>query len=357
MQSPNSSHFKKGIIVARYSKDRLKEVGSMTREALYYKKKDLDRVRCELCPHHCLLSDKQRGRCSVREVRDGSLYTLNYGAVSSAAIDPIEKKPLYHFKPGKYILSLGSFGCNFSCSFCQNYSISKELPDTQHLPPEELIGLAKDKKQSGSVGIAFTYNEPSIWYEYVYDVARLAENKELDIILVTNGFINKDPLEALLPYINALNIDLKAFTPGFYEKVCGGKLEGVMNTIKTSASKSHVEITTLLVNGYNDSVMEVEELAKWLSSVNPAIPLHLTRYYPNYKLSVPPTPERRLQEGLEAAKKHLQYVYVGNIGGFDNNTYCPECKELLVDRSFYEVKVYLKEPKCPECGYPIYIIL
>lgn len=327
----------------------------MKREALFYKNKG-SLIECNLCPHNCIIKENGAGVCGVRRVRDGVLRSLNYGEISSVSIDPIEKKPLYHYKPGSKILSVGSFGCNFSCGFCQNYSISKDTPPTQYVDPEELILLARDSMDRGNIGIAFTYNEPSIWYEYIYDVAKLKDDKT-KIILVTNGFINIEPLKELLPFIDAMNIDLKAFNDDYYRKVCGGNLNSVLDVIEASSSYCHVEVTTLLVNGYNDSTDEVEKIATWIANINKEIPLHFSRYYPTYKFTAPPTPVETVNRAREAALKHLDYVYTGNISGDGNNTYCPECNALVIDREGYKVEVKLKDNLCPNCGKYINVIL
>ena len=328
----------------------------MKNNASFYIKKDSDVIVCELCPHNCHLREGQTGLCSVRKVSDGELFTLNYGEVSSVAMDPIEKKPLYHYKPGRKILSVGSFGCNFSCGFCQNYSIAKEYPRTQYISPEELITIAAKAKEEDNIGIAFTYNEPSIWYEYIREVAS-ANHADLDIILVSNGYISEKPLLEILPYVKAMNIDLKAFNKDFYKSVCKGNIENVLNTIKVASSKCHVEITTLVVPGYNDAYEELEELVKWISSVDKDIPLHLSRYYPAYKFSAPPTSLEELIESYKIAIKHLSYVYIGNVLGTDANTYCPHCHEMLVKRNGFSAETLIHEDKCPSCGEQINIIL
>jgi pyruvate formate lyase activating enzyme len=277
--------------------------------------------------------------------------------VSSLALDPIEKKPLYHYKPGSYILSAGSYGCNFRCKFCQNYHISMETPMARYIAPEELITIARESSDEGNIGIAFTYNEPSTWFEYIYDVANVPQKNDIDIVLVTNGFIEKKPLEELLPLVNAMNIDLKAFNNKFYKEVCGGNLEDVMAIIELASSKCHVELTTLLVNGHNDSEEEVEKLAKWISSINKDMPLHLSRYFPNYKFDAPATPVDRVIRSAEIAKQYLNYVYVGNIPEVDSNTYCPKCGKMLIDREGYRTKTLIDNNICPECSSRINIVI
>ena len=328
----------------------MKNIGS------FYYKNEQGGIICELCPHNCHLRDGQIGICGVRQIIDGELFTLNYGEVSSAALDPIEKKPLYHYKPGKKILSVGSFGCNFSCGFCQNYSIAKEYPNTQYIPPEELIKIAVKAKEDGNIGIAFTYNEPSIWYEYIRDVIS-ANHEDLDLVLVSNGYISKEPLLELLPHIKAMNIDLKAFNKGFYNSVCKGDMDNVLNTIKLASSKCHVEVTTLVIPGYNDAAEELEDLAKWLAAVDKDIPLHLSAYHPAYNFHVPPTSLEELLAAYNTAIKHLSYVYIGNVLGAETKTYCPKCHEPLIKRNGFNTEVLIYKNKCPFCEEHINIIL
>lgn len=328
----------------------------MENQAKFYIK-EKGNIRCTLCPNKCILKEGARGVCDARQVIGGFLKCLNYGEISSLAIDPVEKKPLYNYKPGSVILSAGSYGCNFHCGYCQNYTISKEKPETRYISPADLVKIAQLEKENGNIGIAFTYNEPSIWYEYVLDTSVIAKQNNLDIVLVTNGYINKEPLMQLLPYVDAVNIDLKAFNEEYYNKICGGNLKNVMETISYASEKCHVELTTLLVNGYNDTLSEIENEAKWISSIDKNIPLHLSRYFPSYKFKAPPTPIERIIKCSNEAKKYLNYVYTGNINGVDSNTYCPSCGKLLVERNYYNVRSDLKENKCPECGYPVNIIL
>lgn len=328
----------------------------MLREGLFYKKHD-DKVKCFLCPHSCVIGENKFGACSTRTNINGTLKTINYGEVSSIAIDPIEKKPLYHFKPTKEILSVGSFGCNFTCDFCQNYQIAQYKPNCQYVSPQKLIELSL--KEDENIGIAFTYNEPSIWYEYIYDTAKeLKENHpELNIVLVTNGYIGEEPLTRLLPYVDAMNIDLKAFQEEYYRKICGGNIKAVLKTIERASERCHVEITTLLVRDLNDSKEEVEEIASFLGKLNKNIPLHLSRYFPTYKMDKPATDINVMLTGRDIAKQYLNYVYLGNIQNVDNSTYCPECGNLLVERKSFLSKLYIDKPVCPKCNSNIKIIL
>lgn len=329
----------------------------MEREAMFYANKDNGFVTCQLCPHGCSIREGGMGLCRTRKAQSGELRVLNYGEVSALAIDPIEKKPLYHFKPGSHILSAGSYGCNLRCGFCQNYHISMEKPKTEYIEPEELLDIAVRAKGQGNIGIAFTYNEPSIWYEYVYETAKKAVEQGLKVVLVTNGFIEIEPLRKLLPYVDAMNIDLKAFRSEFYEKVCGGRLENVKRVIQEADGKCHVEITTLLVNEHNDSMEEIHELSSWIASINRDMPLHLSRYYPSYRFEAPPTPLSTVLNCLKEAKEHLSYVYPGNLADGDMNTSCPECGYIVIERKGYGTRVLISENKCPRCGKELNIVL
>jgi pyruvate formate lyase activating enzyme len=285
-----------------------------TYPARYYEKGPDGKVKCLLCPHGCELKPGQTGLCLARRNIDGLLASLNYGQVTSLALDPIEKKPLKRFQPGSLILSAGSFGCNLKCSFCQNWRISQEQPPAEVFTPEQLVNTAREAVKLGNIGLAYTYNEPSIWYEFVYDCAVLAHQHGLKNVLVTNGYINKEPLVELLPYIDALNIDLKAITNNFYHEMCKGQLDYVKQTIALCAPACHVEVTTLLIPGLNDAEGEIAELAAWLASVSEDVPLHLTRHYPDYHLREPqPVSRQRLTELAELSRQSLKYVYIGNV--------------------------------------------
>lgn len=325
-------------------------------DAMFFEKCD-DKIHCKLCPHNCIIGDGKFGLCSVRTNEDGALKTINYGEITSIAEDSIEKKPLYHFKPGKFILSVGSFGCNFSCGFCQNYAISQFKAKSKFVPPEELLTILNNTEDN--IGIAFTYNEPSIWYEYVYNTAKLIKNKnpETNVVVVSNGYIQGDSLKNLLPFVDAMNIDLKAFSEKYYKRICSGRLKPVLENIKIANEKCHVEITTLLVNNENDSEEEVGKIASFLGSIDKSIPLHLSRYFPNYKMENPPTEVEKMKKDSEIAEKYLNYVYLGNLSGVNNSTYCPKCKTLLINRSGYYTDIKITKNQCPECGYNIKIVL
>lgn len=319
------------------------------REAMYYEKSAGGYVNCCLCPHHCRIAPGRVGTCKVRKNIDGKLYSVNYGRVSSWAMDPIEKKPLYHFYPGSMIFSVGSIGCNFRCKFCQNWQIAQltDIPTLQ-ISPGELIETAKRKEEN--IGIAYTYNEPTIWYEYILECAKLARYAGLKNVLVTNGFIEKEPLQELLPYIDAMNIDVKAFSEDFYKDLVFGSLLPVKQTVEIAHARCHVEVTMLIIPGMNDRDEEIEELAKWLLSLRKDIPLHITRYFPNFKLDIPPTPVERIKTARDIAMKYLDYVYTGNIAhDVGNNTYCPTCKKLIIRRAGYKTHSKVKDNKCPYC--------
>lgn len=278
--------------------------------ALYWEQ-EKDKIRCQLCPHLCLIADGKTGKCRERKNVDGELYTLNYGVITSIGLDPIEKKPLYHFMPGTTILSYGSKGCNLSCSFCQNHRISMEpYPPSIIMSPEEAIRKVRDENLSS---IAFTYNEPTVWYEFMLDTARLAREHQIRTVCVSNGFINQEPLIALLEYMDAFNIDLKSFSNRFYGKICGGQLEPVLSTIKMIHGRAHLEITTLVIENENDDLDELEVLFKWIASIDTGIVLHLSRYFPSFKMTNPATKIETLMKAKKIAEKYLKYVYVGNV--------------------------------------------
>jgi len=284
-----------------------------SRIAEYWEKTDNNAVKCGLCPHYCNIKVNQTGKCGVRTNRNGVLVASSYGNVTSIALDPIEKKPLYMFHPGKKIVSIGSYGCNLHCPFCQNYGISMEYQSVkvEYMPPEVIKEVAILALQDENVGVAYTYNEPLIGYEFVLDCSKLIRKEGLVNVLVTNGYINKEPLENMLQYIDALNIDIKGYNSGTY-KMVGGTLDTIKNTIETSNKVCHVEVTTLVLPNENEN--DVEEIAKWLSGINPEIPYHLSRSFPRYKYSgreaTPPETMFRLRD---TAKKHLKNVFIGNM--------------------------------------------
>lgn len=269
---------------------------------------------CPLCFHHCILSEGQTGACRARGNRHGQIVPLNYGKLTALALDPIEKKPLRHFHPGSRVLSVGSFGCNLHCPFCQNASIAAvgEETCTQDCTPEQLVQKALTLREKGNIGLAYTYNEPLVGYEYVRDCAGQAHKAGLYNVLVTNGTIEEEPWRALLPLLDAVNIDLKGFTQSWYRHL-GGDLETVKRSIALAASSCHVEVTTLIVPGENDSEDEMRALSAWLSSVSPNIPLHVSRFFPRHHMqNRPPTPVSTVYGLANIAREQLHDVYTGN---------------------------------------------
>lgn len=270
---------------------------------------------CPVCFHHCRLQDGQYGRCRARKNENGRIICKSYGRITSLALDPIEKKPLRNFFPGSLILSAGSYGCNLSCPFCQNCEISMAGAEDvrwREMSPEELVDLAEQCRGDGNIGIAFTYNEPLTGYEFIRDTARLVHGRDMKNVLVTNGTVELTVLEELLPYIDALNIDLKGFTEGYYRKL-GGDLETVKRFIVRAAESCHVELTTMIVPEENDSPDEMEREARWIASVDPELPLHVTRFFPRYRMTDREATDVETVCGLsDTARKYLRYVYTGN---------------------------------------------
>lgn len=324
------------------------------REALFYEQLDDNTVRCKLCPHECLIKADQAGLCLGRENRDGKLYAFNYGKTMSLSMDPIEKKPLYHFYPGENILSIGPNGCNLHCKFCQNHTSSQTKVPTREISPTQLLSYCE---HNNSIGVAYTYTEPFIWYEYILDSAKILHEHGKKVVLVTNGTINEKPLKKILPLVDAMNIDLKSMQADFYQKICSGFLEPVKNTIKLAAQSTHIEITNLVIPDYNDAADNINKMLDFIESVNPDIPLHISRYFPAYKLQAEPTPSSTLQKIYKLAKRRLNHVYIGNINIKNTmNTTCPECGELLIKRQgYFGIKSKITpDNACPECGQKIY---
>ncbi|MFO8034082.1 MAG: AmmeMemoRadiSam system radical SAM enzyme [Candidatus Bipolaricaulota bacterium] len=330
------------------------------REAMLWEPVGDGRVRCRLCPHQCLIPEGGRGICAVRINRDGALSTQVYGRLSARTVDPVEKKPLYHFLPGADSLSISTVGCNFHCDHCQNYHMS-QYPREHHgavvgeqVTPERLVWQAK---ASGAPIIAYTYTEPTIFFELAYETGALAHKQGIRNVFVSNGYMSREAADEIIPYLDAINIDLKAFSAETYRKTCGGTLQPVLDTIEHMvAAGVWVEVTTLIIPGRNDSLQELMWMAEFLRGVSPDIPWHLSRFVPAYQLfDRPPTPVRKLREartaGLEAG---LRYVYVGNIPGEGEDTVCPHCGGLLVRRYGFEVEeIRLSEGQCPDCQEPI----
>ena len=280
------------------------------KEAKHWQPIDGEKINCTLCPHNCLIGAGKKGVCRARENMNGKLYAANYGIASSLALDPIEKKPLRFFYPGTNILSIGGYGCNFHCPFCQNASISLEYDtgDGEILTADDVLNFALKTKPSGNIGAAYTYNEPFINYEFVYDCAVLIHEAGLKNVIVTNGFINEEAFLEIVPFIDAMNIDLKAFSKDFYQKI-GGELEAVKKTIINANGKCHVEVTTLVIPGENED--DIISIAKWLAKIDPKIPYHLTRFYPRYKFSAkPPANVMTIQRCAKAASKYLSNIVI-----------------------------------------------
>jgi pyruvate formate lyase activating enzyme len=320
------------------------------KEAEYYEKLAGGTVQCRLCPHECVIAEERTGRCRVRRNRAGTLYSEIYEQVTSVAMDPIEKKPLYHFHPGSQILSLGTRGCNFACSFCQNWTISQADAALSPLTAREAVQAAQ---REGSVGIAYTYNEPLIWFEFVLETAKLAREAGLANVLVTNGYTNPKPFDELLPYVDAINMDIKSIRPAFYRELCHGTLEPVLANAKASAPRSHLEVTNLVIPGHNDSDEEFRDLAAWIATeLGPHIPIHLSAYFPRYKLKAPPTPVETLERAYAVFAERLRYVYLGNCySEAGSATLCHNCRAKLITRRGYSIRVAgLKDNLCASCG-------
>ncbi len=319
------------------------------RPALWYDTREDGRVACRLCPHGCVIREGHPGVCGVRFNRGGKLELPFYGMSSSVAMDPIEKKPLYHFYPGSQILSIGFVSCSFHCGFCQNWHISQGRDArTRYVSPRALVDSAR---REGSIGIAYTYSEPLIHGEYLLDTAVLARAAGLKTVLVSNGYMCEGPAEEILTLMDAANIDLKAFSDEFYRKETGGELEEVQRFIQQAARLTHLEVTTLVIPGKNDDPGEIEALARWVASVGPDIPLHLSAYHPDYKYTIPSTSAEGLRQLGALARKHVRYVYLGNIGISESPTMCTSCGSLLVQRRGYSVSVVgLKAGRCAKCG-------
>jgi len=327
------------------------------KEALLYEKLPNRLVHCFLCAHQCRIPDKKFGFCGVRQNIDGILYTHAYGRVIAAHIDPIEKKPLYHFFPGSFSFSIATIGCNFRCQFCQNWEISQESfregsnLGGEEFTPQEIVETAIRNK---CASISYTYTEPTIFFEYALESAKLARAKGLYNNFVTNGYMSKECLKMLQPYLDAANVDLKFFQDSSYRNICKGSLEPVLNSIKIMKELGiWVEVTTLVVPGENDSGQELNDIAKFIASVDKNIPWHISRFHPDYNfIDHPPTPEATLKKAQDLGKKAgLNYIYIGNVIGFGNDTHCHNCKKLLVKREGFSVLEYnIKQGKCPYCN-------
>jgi pyruvate formate lyase activating enzyme len=318
-----------------------------------------NRIECYLCPHHCKVAEGKTGLCGVRKNNGKEIELITYGIISGYSLDPLEKKPLYHFYPGYNVLSIGSYGCNMKCDFCQNYQISQQvLNDAKRdVSPEELVSSALSARRN--IGLAFTYNEPMVWFEYIRDVARSVRNAGMKTVIVSNGYVEEEPLTEIIDFTDAFNIDLKSFNEASYRKLTGTHLEPVKRSLKQIAkSGKHLEITSLIIPGHNDSEEEMIRQTDWIAGeLGKNVPLHLSRYYPMYKRNDPATSLENLERLYEAASERLSYVYLGNTHTNDGqNTTCPVCHRIVTVRSGYTTTTKDLDNKgnCSNCGTQIY---
>jgi pyruvate formate lyase activating enzyme len=316
-----------------------------------------NKVKCTLCPHMCVLAEGKTGICRVRKNEDGTLITETYGKACCLRFYPIEKKPLYHFYPGSVILSVGSIGCNLRCKFCQNWEISQtcaeDYPYLKPVTADKLMQMAKERQDN--IGIAYTYNEPIVWFEFMLDIARKSTEAGLRNVMVSNGYINAGPLAELLEYMDAFNIDLKAFTDDFYKRVTSARLQPVKDTIlMIKKNNRHLELTHLVITGLNDDEAQFGEMVKWIGGeLGPETPLHLSRYFPNFEMENKATPLTKLLQLYELAAHYLHYVYLGNVAADEGRiTTCPGCGAQLIDRIGYSTykKGLDAAGKCRKCG-------
>jgi pyruvate formate lyase activating enzyme len=332
----------------------------MLREAMLWRGREEGKTECFLCAHRCLISPGKWGVCAVRQNREGKLVTHVYGEVIAAHIDPIEKKPLYHFLPGTTSFSIATVGCNFRCPFCQNWQISqaakkdKGLESGQALSPSEIIEAAR---KHGCRSISYTYTEPTIFFEFAYDTAKLAREASLANVFVTNGYMTAEALREIRPCLDAANVDLKAFQDETYKKVCGARLEPVLDSIRLMHELGiWVEVTTLIVPGLNDGDRELAAIARFIASVSPEIPWHISRFHPDYKYTqTPATPVETLRKaGSLAREAGLKFIYIGNVWGESEATHCPRCGKVLIRRSGFAVEEdKIQAGKCYSCGQRI----
>ncbi len=329
-------------------------------ESYLYEKLDGE-VRCNTCWHRCKLKEGKWGVCRVRKNEGGKLMVYNYGMVSSIALDPIEKKPLNNYKPGSKVLSFGSVSCNFRCEHCQNYEISFADLDysfLREIEPSDVVRLCRERNADG---IAWTYNEPGIWHEFALDSSKLAKREGYFIVYVTNGYMTPEAIDQF-EVLDAANVDVKAFSQEFYRRICKAKLDHVLESVEHMHRKGiFLELTYLIIPGENDSRDEIREFASWVVSVDRRIPVHFSRFHPDYKmLDKPRTPVEKIEEAIEIARDvGIEYVYAGNVWGHRyENTFCPNCGELLIAREgFYVLRINLEGDRCPACGYRQNIVL
>ena len=328
----------------------------MTVNAAWWRSESKSQVVCELCPLRCRLRPERDGPCGTRGNRDGVMVPLQYGRVAALGVDPMEKKPLYHFHPGAPILSIAARGCNLHCGFCQNWGLSQEGRGADiDMTPAEIVALAQ---REGSVGIAYTYSEPLVWFEFVRDTARLAHQAGLVNVVVTNGFLEPGPLDELAPWLDAANVDLKSMDDRFYRRICKARLAPVLETIRRlHGAGVHVEVTNLVIPGHNDAPEEIAALVDFVASVDRGLPLHFSAYRPAWTFAAPPTPPDTLARAAAPAARKLDYVYQGNIattGAAD--THCPGCGSVVVERSGRGVRSRLDAGgACPDCSRSILV--
>jgi pyruvate formate lyase activating enzyme len=326
-------------------------------EAAYWQALDDRRVACLLCPVGCTLRPGRDGPCGTRGNRDGAMVALQYGKVVAAGLDPMEKKPLFHFLPGRPILSVAAMGCNLHCAFCQNWQLSQTRDGrARDLSPQAVVRLAQQQR---STGIAYTYSEPLVWFEFVRDTAGLARAAGLVNVVVSNGYLNPQPLAELLPLLDAANIDLKSSDDRFYREVCQGRLAPVLATLAAIHTAGvHLEVTHLVIPGYNDGDEQFARLRDLVADVSPEIPLHLSAYHPDYRFDAPATPPDTLVRAARICAERLRYVYVGNVALDDwQDTRCPSCGEVVIERNGYRTVCRLAAPVCPACGQALPIVL
>ena len=328
-------------------------------EAMFWAKGEAQAVGCELCPHKCSIADGARGTCGVRENTGGALRTLVYERACTCNIDPIEKKPFFHYLPGTTAVSIATAGCNFTCKFCQNWAISQSRPEKIPHDPLACDALAKLAADRGAPTVAFTYNEPVIYYEYVHDAAKAARARGVGAVVVSNGSIAEKPMRKWCEQLTAIKVDLKGFTDKYYREICGGDLQPVLDALKVAHSTGiHLEIVVLLVPGLNDDAEETKRMCGWIvKALGPDVPVHFSRFHPTYKLAnLPMTPVKTVEGARDAAvKEGVRYAYVGNLGDHPyGHTYCHACKTRLIERLGFNVReVLIKDGKCPKCAASI----
>ena len=329
------------------------------REAMFYEKMPDGRVQCNLCPRRCVIAEGQRGVCRNRENRNGTLYSIVYGKPCTVTVEPIEKAPFFHFLPGKWRLCVATVGCNLSCKYCQNWQISQRTIEEvrySEVSPAQLVAQAK---QRDVPIICFTFSEPTNFYEYMYDTAKLAHEAGIMTAVVSNGYISREPLEKLLPVIDAYKVDLKGFTEQFYEEITGGRLAPVLDTLKTvHQSGTHLEIVNLVVPTHNDDPETIRQMCQWIKeNIGVEHPIHFTRFFPQYRMkNLPATPVSTIETAAEIAREvGLHYVYVGNVPGHPyNSTFCPQCRKRIIHRAgFHVMENKITDGKCSYCGHDI----